>query len=268
MRDFISFNLRILPAADASVPLLSSAALYGKGIFTTIAIYDCNPFLWKKHWRRLADNAAKLEIDLSDFSEGRTKQALEEIIRQNDVISGRARVTFFDESASDIWHFGGERKTSLLITTADFRPVPENFRITISPHRVLSLSQLASIKSCNYLDNIMAIEDANAKGLDEAIRLNERGEITSVCLANVFWLKDEKLHTPSLKTGCLAGTTRELILETLECEEVEENVENLHLAAAIFLSSAGLGVIQVRELQGKVLPTVDHPITQLIPKRR
>ena len=62
----------------------------------------------------------------------------------------------------------------------------------------------------------MALENAKAKGFDEAIRLNERGEVASACMANVFWIKDKKLFTPDLETGCLAGTTREFIIETAE----------------------------------------------------
>lgn len=266
MHESIYFNGQILLAKQATHSAISSAALYGKGIFTTIAIYDGKPFLWEKHWRRLRDNAVKLRIDLAEFSEASTKQALEEIIERNGVASGRARITFFDESASGIWHFESERKTSLLITTADLRPVSENFRVAISPHRVSSLSQLAGVKSCNYLDNLLAFEDARGAGFDETIRMNERGEVIGGGMANVFWLKDGKLYTPSLKTGCLPGTTREFILENLECEQVEESYEKFHLADAIFLTSAGLGVVQVAELESKRLPKIDHPIVDLIHK--
>ena len=266
MHELVSFNGRILDPAEVEISGVSSAALYGKGIFTTIAVYDGKPFLWEKHWRRLRDNAAKLNIDLSDFSEEATKKALDEIIEKNAVSNGRARLTFYDESASSIWDFNTERKTSLLITTADQRPVRENFRVKMSLHRVSSLSKLAAIKSCNYLENILAYEEAKRSGFDEAIRVNEGGEVVNACMANVFWLRDGRLFTPQLSTGCLPGTTREFILENLDCAEVDYLYDQVHLAEAIFLSSAGLGVVRVSELNGKKLAAIDHAILHLLPK--
>ena len=243
----------------------TNAALYGKGIFTTLAIYDRKPFLWEKHWRRLTDNAAKVGIDLAEHSEQTSRDSLDEIIEKNSVTNGRARLTFFDESVSSLWAVESKRKTSLLILTADRRPVPDNFRLTISLYLVNSTSPLAGVKSCNYLENILAFENAKESGFDEAVRLNERGLITSACMANIFWLKDEKLYTPSLKTGCLNGTTREFVLENLDCVEVAAEIEELKVADAIFLTSAGLGIARVSEINGRILSSEPDLITGLIP---
>ena len=84
-------------------------------------------------------------------------------------------------------------------------------------------------------------------------------------MANVFWEKDGYLFTPSLATGCLPGTTRESILEEVECEEVEMAIEELHEADRIFLTSAGLGVVSVAEAGGRELDTSEHPLSGLLP---
>ena len=84
MQESVYFNNEIITAQDSSVGALSSAALYSKGIFTTIAVYDGNPFLWGKHWRRLSGNADKLKIDLAEFSESETRKARDEIIQTNE----------------------------------------------------------------------------------------------------------------------------------------------------------------------------------------
>jgi len=267
MDELVFFNREILPPVKSSILALSSAALYGKGIFTTIAIYNGLPFLWEKHWRRLSENAMTLKIDLSGFSEGSTESALKELIEKNNVTDGRARITFFDESASAFWPFESDRKACLLITTANRKPVPHNFRIKMSFNRVSSFSKLAAIKSCNYLDNIIAYEDARETGFDEAIRLNEGGEVVGACMANVFWASGGQLFTPSVRTGCLPGTTREFILENLECEEVEELYDKIYKADSIFLTSAGLGVVQASDLAGWKPKISDHPILHLIPQK-
>jgi branched-subunit amino acid aminotransferase/4-amino-4-deoxychorismate lyase len=113
---------------------------------------------------------------------------------------------------------------------------------------------------------LIAKDEAKSRGFDEAIQLNERGEIASACMANLFWLKRGKLLTPSLKTGCLAGTTREFVLESLDCEEIEAGIDELRNADQIFLTSAGLGVAPVAEFDGQNRDVREHPIINLIPR--
>jgi branched-subunit amino acid aminotransferase/4-amino-4-deoxychorismate lyase len=239
MHKFISFNRQIISANDAKISAVSSASLYGKGIFTTIAIYGGKPFLPDKHWRRLRENSVKLNLELVD--EETFNAEIYKLIEANKIVNGRMRLTFFDESASEIWSFPTERTVSFLITTADFREV-STINLTVSPYRVNSTSPLANIKSCNYLEQTLALTEAQNRGFDEAVRLNERGEIVSAAMANLFWLKDEKLYTSGLRTGCLAGTTREFILENYECFEVENQSGSLENADDIFLSSSGIGI--------------------------
>lgn len=251
MHQLIFFNNQFLSNSDAKISALSSAAFYGKGVFTTLALKNKKPFLWEKHWRRLNDNALKIGVDLSEFSERFLIDALNSLIEKNEIETARGRITFFDESASKIWNFETDRKISLLITTADLHEVSENFRLTISPFPVNSTSPLTGIKSCNYLENILALDEAKQCGFDEAVRVNERGEIVSACMANIFWRKDQKLYTPSLKTGCLAGTTREFVLENENGIEIETDLDALKNADEIFLTSAGLGICPVFEFDAK-----------------
>jgi branched-chain amino acid aminotransferase len=229
----------------------SAFRLYGKGVFTTISISDGQPFLWEKHWRRLTENTAKLGIDISQFSEAATLNSLKPKLA--DLSEGRARIAFLDGSTSSIWPSEGGGKTELQIIVGEPRIIPEHFKLTISPHRVNTTSPLTGIKSCNYLDHLLAHEEAASRGFDEAVRVNERGEITSGCMSNIFWRSGGKLFTPSLATGCLAGTTREHILETVECEEIETSIEVLKKAEQIFLTSAGLGMVAVVDHDGRAL---------------
>jgi len=264
MHKFASFNHEILPSDKPTLKAISSSSLYGKGVFTTLAVYDSKPFLWEKHWRRLKADAEMVGIDLSDFNKEKVAESLKHIIAKNSVLNGRCRISFFDESASKIWHGNFSKKTSLLIQTADAHEPKENISISVSPFRVNSSSPLAGVKSCNYLENLLAIEDAFANGFDEAIRLNEKGEITSACMANIFWLKDEELFTPNLKTGCISGTTREFILENREVHEVAESLHAIENVDAIFLTSSGIGVTQVGTLGQKALTPELQELTRLI----
>lgn len=242
MHTSVSFNLQTLPAETTFISAISSAALYGKGVFTSLAIYNAKPFLWEKHWRRLRENSAKLGIDLSGFDEETVKGALLQLILHNNFQTGRARLTFFDESPGKIWNFGSKAKTNLLITTADFWKPKDEFILTVAPFPINSRSPLAGVKSCNYLENLLALEEAQKRGFDEAIRLNEKDEIVSASTANIFWVKGGETFTPSLETGCLAGTTREFLLENFPVSEIYSKIHELSKADEIFLTSAGIGI--------------------------
>jgi branched-subunit amino acid aminotransferase/4-amino-4-deoxychorismate lyase len=246
MNNHVSLNFHILPAEKTFITAVSSAALYGKGIFTTLAVYNSKPFLWEKHWRRLRENSDKIGIDLTGFEEKTVKHAMSDLILLDNLKTGRARLTFFDESASRIWDFAANDKTSLLITTADPEKTKDEFLLTHSPFAVNSKSPLAGVKSCNYLENLLALEEAKKRGFDEALRLNERDEIVSAAMANIFWVRDEELFTPDLETGCLAGTTRELLLDNFAVRETKSKIDELDNADEIFLTSAGIGIRPAR----------------------
>ena len=102
----------------------SQAALYGKGVFTTIAIRDGQPFLWDKHWRRLTENAARMGIDLSGFSGPGVRDRLNEALT-GSAANGRARITFLDGSPSPVWPIDGVSEVSMHILTGSLRTVPD-----------------------------------------------------------------------------------------------------------------------------------------------
>lgn len=243
----------------------SNATLYGKGIFSTIAFFDAELFLWDKHWRRLTDNARAVGIDLSEYDRNSILTSLDLLVANEGISHGKLRVTFLDESASPIWSNDASTKTSLSTLVGECRPVKPNIKLEISPFPVNSRSPLAGVKSCNYLEQILSLDEAKGRGLHEAVRVNERGHVTSGCMANIFWLKNDRLYTPTLATGCLAGTTREYVLENVECEEVEAEIGELESAEAIYLTSAGLGIVRVAEFDGRELPDTKHPIQNLWP---
>lgn len=243
----------------------SAATLYGKGIFTTVAVRAGVPLLWEKHWARLTRDSAKVEVDMSAHPKAFVFGELTRAIKDNAVVDGRARITFLDQRPGAIWPGTAVQNTAMSIITAGPRGPAKKFSLTESPYRVNRYSPLTGVKSCNYLENILGIDEARGRGFDEGIRINDGGEMTGVCMANIYWLKSGVLFTPHLSTGCLPGTTREYILENIECNEVGMPIDTLIAVDAIFLSSAGLGVIQVSDLDNRTFEPVDHPILHLLP---
>jgi branched-subunit amino acid aminotransferase/4-amino-4-deoxychorismate lyase len=247
----IIHNERLLELGKAHLPALTSATLYGRGVFTTLAVYRGQPFLWSEHWTRLIEHAERCGVRSSHFDQVSVGRALVKLIKENEVEDGRARITLLTRAVRGVWKEragGGGVETDLLIMTGDARPVPEEgLAVTLSPYRLNTLSPLAGVKSVNYLEHVIGWEEAHARDFHEAIVLNERGEVASATMANIFWVTRGTIHTPALATGALAGTTRARIIalaEELAFPLVEGTYDTSDLSDAdeIFLTSASHGV--------------------------
>lgn len=261
------YNGKSIEAAKLEVCGLSDAAMYGRGVFTTIAIHDGRPFLADRHWRRLIANAQAIGLELSGLDHNKLDRSLDKILDANSVLTGRARVDLIESGGSGLWT-SRTRRTDVVMVTADRRDVAARPRLTISPYAINSRSPLAGVKSCNYLENLLAMDEARDRGFDEAIRLNEMGEITSACMANVFWLTNGQVTTPKLETGCLAGTTREFIMENLECREVCIDISELRNADSVFICSAGIGIREAACLDDVSFKVSGHEILSLDPGQK
>ncbi len=270
----IILNNRLVDAKRARLSAVSATTLYGRGAFTTLAVYDSRPFLWREHFRRLRAHAARLSVDCAPLGdEDFFRAQLGRVIEANKVRNGRARVSLLARETGGVWRTTKPRSnrsdrsdrnapedsltspqpaesataSDSLIITGDARPPRDELNLTVSPYRVNTLSPLAGIKSINYLEHLSVWEEARRRDFDEAVVLNERGEIVSAAMANIFWAAKGALHTPALACGALEGTTRACVLrlaDELSVPTVEGVYDLSHLSDAdeIFLTSAGLGV--------------------------
>lgn len=272
MHPVIYLNKTMVEATKARVAPVSSAMLYGRGVFTTLAIYNSQPFLWSKHWQRLTAHAKKLDVDFTGCNEKNVGDALRKLISVNQVKEGRARVIMLARHGRDIWKtkVPGAKKTDLLIITSEpQKPSPAGLSLAVSPFRVNTFSPLSGIKSLNYLDHVLSWEEAQSRDFDEAVVLNERGEIVSATTANLFWAKNGTLHTPALSTGALAGITRDCVIDIANkhfiplLEGVYE-MPDLIDADEIFLTSSSLGVAAVTTFDFRRYS--EGPLTTIITK--
>ncbi|HEX8136466.1 MAG TPA: aminotransferase class IV [Pyrinomonadaceae bacterium] len=250
MHSHVIFNNRLIEASKARLMPVASGLLYGHGVFTTLAIHGSKPFLWLQHWMRLIDHAERSGVDCRSLDQTTVAALLDKLIVANEVAEGRARLTLFGGADRGVWKIKGlgQPRTELLIMTGDARKVErDGISLTVSPYRTNTLSPIAGIKSVNYLEHALSWEEARARDFDEAVVLNERGEVVSATMANLFWVTAGTIHTPTLATGALAGITRSRVLalaNELSLPHVEGVYDLSHLSDAdeIFLTSSGLGV--------------------------
>jgi branched-subunit amino acid aminotransferase/4-amino-4-deoxychorismate lyase len=280
MHPVIYLNRTMVEATKARVAPVSSAMLYGRGVFTTLAVNNSQPFLWSKHWQRLSTHATRLAVDLTGLTEKNVGEALRKLIAVNQVEDGRARVILLARSGRDVWktRTTGSKNTDLIIMTGEpHQKPPSGLALAVSPYRVSTFSPTTGIKSLNYLDHVLSWEEAQTRDFDEAVMLNERGEIVSGTLANIFWVTNGTVHTPALSTGAMAGITRECVIDIankhfIPLVEGVYEMPDITEADEIFLTSSGLGLAQVTTFdfrrynveQGNLVGTLSSAFAKLL----
>jgi 4-amino-4-deoxychorismate lyase len=248
MHSHVILNNRLVKATDARLPAVTAAAMYGRGVYTTVAVHRGRPFLWDAHWARLLAHAERAGVEC-DFGDNETAITLARLIEANKVERGRARVQLLARAVRGRWKFGeGEgRASDILMMTADALRHEDSLALTVSPFRVNTFSPLVGVKTVSHLERLLAWEEARSRDFDEAVVLNERGEIACATAANIFYVKHGTAHTPALQTGAVAGVTRARVMELAEelAVPVVEGAYSLHDlgdADEIFLTSSALGV--------------------------
>jgi branched-chain amino acid aminotransferase len=119
-------------------------------------------------------------------------------------------------------------------------------------------SPLTRIKSLNYLDSILARQEAEAAGYDDAIMLNTRGDLAEATAANVFLVIDGRLVTPPVPDGALPGIARRLMLASGRAVEATIPSADLARATSGFLTNS-LGVRQIACIGGHALAPCPIP---------
>ena len=229
----------------------------GWGLFTTVRIVRGEAFAYERHWRRLEKDAALTRLPLT-YSGARVRVMLQEAIRGNQVKEGCARIYL-------VWNtVGGWRSdekmpdVDLVITTADLSPHPEIARLTVREHGRHAAHALAGVKTISWLDSVWAVAEAHREGFDEVVLLNERGEVSECTAANIFAVKNSKVITPPLSSGCLEGVTRGVLMEiageaNTSVVEQTMKLEDLYTADEVFMTSTNRNVIGVKEIAGHTI---------------
>jgi branched-chain amino acid aminotransferase len=238
----------------------------GWGIFTTMRISRGEAFAYERHWRRLEKDASITHLPMP-YSAAKVRVSLHEVIRANKVESGAARVYLINNNVG-FWQSDEPRpETDLIIYTASLPEYREPIRLGILEHGRHAASPLAGVKSTSWLPNVWAVAEAQKSGLDEVVLLNERGEVAECTAANIFIVKNNKVYTPPLNSGCLEGVTRGILFEIAPETGIPViqqllKPEDLYSADEVFISSTNRNLIGVGEINGNKIALAPGPITR------
>jgi branched-chain amino acid aminotransferase len=259
-------NQRLMPIEEVRLSPGQSGLMSGWGLFTTMRITEGIPFAFERHWKRLSRDAQKTHCPFP-FAEQTVLGQLNEVLRANQVKEGCARIYAIYNQAG-FWRSDENfPEADLLICSAGLPPHREPVRLALREHGRHAASPLAGVKVTSWLNNVWNLDEAQKAGFDEVVLLNERGEVAECTAANIFCVREGRVLTPPLSSGCLEGVTRGVVLEIgaaagVRVEERALRPEDLYSADGVFISSTNRGVIAVSEINGHRIATAPLPAMQ------
>jgi branched-chain amino acid aminotransferase len=261
----IFHNDSLLPIEKMRLSPGQAGLLCGWGIFTTIRISRGEAFAYERHWRRLEKDAAIIRLPMP-YSSAKVRLSLHEVIRANQVTDGCARIYLIYNQVG-FWQSDEKHpEVDLIIYSAPAPQYREPVRLGLREQGRHAASPLAGVKTTSWLQNVWAVAEAQKEGLDEVVLLNERGEVAECTAANIFVVKNGKVFTPPLNSGCLEGVTRGILFEVapeagVAVVEQALHPEDLYSADEIFISSTNRNLIGVGEIAGHKIATAPGPVT-------
>jgi branched-chain amino acid aminotransferase len=246
---WIYLNGELVQQETATVSALDRGLLYGYGLFETMRSYGGRVFRLEEHYQRLRDGAARLAMDVP-LTLRELSDAVEAVLDRSELSDARVRLmlTAGAEGAA-----GGVILLAREVTEYPRQLYRRGMSALVTSMRRNETSFLSGVKSLNYLDNVLAREEARRQGADEAILLNTRGFVVEGSASNVFLVLDGRLVTPNLSSGCLAGITRQAVLELaaefgLEAIETDVELSAFAVASEAFLTGSVMEVMPLTRL--------------------
>ncbi len=254
---------KLVDEEDAKISVFDHCFLYGDGVFEGIRAYGGKVFRLEEHLDRLYDSARAIALTVP-MSSDELARAIEETMRANDLTDAYIRLVV----TRGVGDLGLDPRKcldpSVVIITASIELYPDELYekglevVTAATARIPPEALNPRIKSCNYLNNILAkIEGLNA-GCVEAIMLNHLGYVAECTGDNIFCVKDGRVLTPPEEAGILKGITRDVVMDLARAEGLEVAERpltryDLYSADEVFLTGTAAEIIAVVKIDGRTI---------------
>jgi branched-chain amino acid aminotransferase len=264
--DTIWFNGQLTSWPDARVHVLAHGLQYGTGVFEGLRSYGTadGPAVFRldSHLDRLYRSAAIYDLEIPYTIEALTAATLD-VIRVNRLEASYIRpVVFVDAGTLSVWTKDSPVSVAIAAfpTGTYLAGAEKGVRVTVSPIRKYPSNAIpASAKACGqYINSARAVTEAQKRGFDEAILLNQRGEVSEGSGENIFVVKNGGLLTNGIEADILMGVTRDSILQIAGDLKIPVRVgtitmDDLLTADELFFSGTAVEVTSIREVDGTVI---------------
>jgi branched-chain amino acid aminotransferase len=274
--DTIWFNGAFVPWDDARVHVMAHGLHYGTGVFEGIRSYETDDgpavFRLDEHIARLFASAALYELEIP-YSAAELTAATLELLTRNRLTRTYIRpIAFFDAHSLNLWP--RDIPVSVAIAAMPLgaylgEGLTKGVRVCISSVRRFDASAIPTTgKACGqYVNSVRAVQEALRRGFDEAIFLNQRGEVAEGSGENLFVIKDGAIITNGEEADILPGITRASVLELASTLGIASQVRALSIADLtsadeLFFTGTAAEVTPVVNVDGRAVGSgTPGPIT-------
>ena len=261
---YVWFDGKYTPIEKAQVPITTHAIHYGTSVFEGIRAYwngkNLNVFRLDEHIRRFRRSGQYYNISLN-FSDEEISDAVIGICKKNKIKNScYVRPFYFVGDYGINLHVTEKAPTNVAIFTFPFGDLFNKNGITagvVSWRKFSDASTPPQAKmGGNYLNSIIATQEAKRNGIDEAILLNQEGNVSEAPGENIFIVRDGQLATPSISSSALEGITRDAIIKIakdLDVDVAERNItrSELIISDEIFLTGTAAEITPITSMDSK-----------------
>jgi branched-chain amino acid aminotransferase len=270
---FVYVNGHFVAKEDATVSVFDHGFLYGDGIYETMRAYQGRIFLLNKHLSRLRHSADAISLSLP-LPLDKIGDALREALTVNKLQAAYLRIQI-SRGPGDIGLDPALCPTpTMVIVAKPFKDYPQEYYergaavSIVGTRRNHPLALNPSIKSTNFLNNILAKIESLKTGAYEGIMLNWKGELAEGTISNIFIVRKGLLRTPGLTSGILEGVTRDLVLHlahtsSIPVDESSLRPRDLLKADECFITNTTVEIMPVTRVDGRLIGDgLPGPVTQ------
>lgn len=259
MRAWLNGQLLDDPTVGA-VAVTDHGFTVGDGVFEAVKTLHGVPFALGRHLERLARSAAGLGLPAPDLDDVRRGVAAVAEGGEGDPI-GRLRITW-TAGPHPMGSGRGGGPATLVVAYSAIEHAPASTTVVTVPWTRNEHGATAGLKTTSYAENVIALAHAHERGGSEAVLANTAGALCEGTGSNLFYVLDGELRTPTLASGCLAGITRELVVEWCGAREVDAPLTEVRdRASEVFLVSTTRDVQAVSRWDDRELPA-PGPVTR------
>lgn len=277
---------KLVPWREAKVHVLTHTLHYGMGVFEGVRAYNTGTddapktaiFKLEAHTRRLFDSAKIMNMDIP-FSPEELNAAQKQVVRENNLKTAYLRpMVFYGDEGMGLratglsvrvmiaaWEWGAYMGQEALERGIIVKSS------SLTRHHV-NIAMTRAKANGNYINSMLALQEALAAGADEALMLDPEGYVAEGSGENIFLVRDGVLYTPAV-TSCLNGITRATIISLandLGLKVVEKQItrDEVYISDEAFFTGTAAEVTPIREVDGRTIGAGSRgPITEKLQSR-
>ncbi len=246
-----SINGRLVNPRDAKISVFDNSVMYGEGLFEMFLGIDDRVIFEEEHLRRLYRGAKVIDLKMPIPRE-ELRRWMRRTLAAHPARIKKLRLTVTC-GLSKKW-FGEQGKPQIILNAGPHVMPEDPYRLYLAKFRLDERSEFRRIKTLSYTIHAVALKRAQARRYDDALLLNNRNQVAEVTSANIFWLRQGKIYTPPLSSGCLDGVTRRIVFREVRklgytIEERNITLPKMLETGEIFISSSTKLVIPVSRIR-------------------